>query len=142
MASFMRRFAQTQGTVGANVTDPADEVDTTGVDFVELSSVVVTPLAEADVVLNAHATLTEADIATGGTYEVIIARDTCAGTVLGSASWMSAATTVDLDTVSLTASDVVSVDTTYVVCAAESIDADPVATATTRGLTASWTPTA
>ena len=140
MSSFMRRFAQTLGNVGVNVTDPADTVATTGITFVELSSLEATPLAEAEVVLNAHATLTK-DALFIGTYEVIIARDTCDGTVLGSASWTGEVASADLDTVSLTASDVVSAATTYVLCAAESVDADPAATASTRGLTATWNPT-
>jgi hypothetical protein len=143
MASFMRRFAQTFGNVGLSVTDPADTVATTGVDFVELLSIEATPIAEAEVVLNAHTTLTK-DALTEGTYEVIIARDTCEGTVLGSASWLGAVNseaTTDTDTISLTASDVVTGATTYVVCAAESDDADPEAAASTRGVTASWVPT-
>lgn len=142
MSSFMRRFAQTLGNVGVNVTDPTDTVATTGITFVELSSIEATPLAEAEVVLNAHATLTK-DALTAGTYEVIIARDTCDGTVLASGSWTGAITAgpTDTDTVSLTASDVVSAATTYVICAAESVDADPAATASTRGLTATWNPT-
>jgi hypothetical protein len=143
MASFMHRFAQTFGSTGANVTDPADTIDTTGVDFVGLSSVEVTPISEAGIVLNAHATLTK-DALVEGTYQVIIARESCEGTALGSASWTGVAITggtTDTDTLSLTASDVVSAATTYVVCAAESDDLDPAATATTRGLTASWAPT-
>jgi hypothetical protein len=141
MSSFMRRFAQTQGSAGVNVTDPADTVASTGITFVELSTIEAAPKAEANVVLNAHATLTK-DGTVAGTYEIIIARDTCEGTVLGSASWTGAVTGVtDIDTVSLTASDVVSATTTYVVCIAESVDADPAATASTRGLTASWQPT-
>ncbi|HVR79683.1 MAG TPA: S-layer homology domain-containing protein [Acidimicrobiia bacterium] len=143
MASFMRRFAQTFGTAGANVTDPTDIVDTTGVTFVELSTLEATPVAEAEVVLNAHVTLSK-DATVEGTYEVIIARDSCEGTVLGSAGWLGAVNTeavTETDTISLTASDVVSATTTYVVCAAESDDVDPTATASTRGLTASWVPT-
>jgi len=143
MASFMRRFAQTFGNVGVNVTDPTDTVDTTGTTFVELATIDTAPISEAEVVLNAHVTLSKAATAEG-TYELIIARASCDGTALGSASWLGAVNseaTTDTDTVSLTASDVVTGATTYVLCAAESVDADPAATASTRGLTASWNPT-
>ncbi|MGH8913187.1 MAG: hypothetical protein ACRDZM_01575 [Acidimicrobiia bacterium] len=144
MASFMRRFAQTFGSAGVNVTDPADTVDSTGVTFVELATIDAEPKAEADVVLNAHATLTK-DSTVEGTYELIIARDSCTGTVLGSASWQGlliAGATTETNTVSLTASDVATTTTTYVLCIAEADDANPAATAGTRGLNAAWVPTA
>jgi hypothetical protein len=153
MASFMRRFAQTQGTVGDNVTDPADEVVTTGLTYVELGTVVVTPTAEATVALNGHVTLSKATDVEGA-YQVIIARDSCTGTVVSAAEWiapLSAPTTTEATTVSLTGSDVVTpvppvppdtvADTTYVLCAAETVDTSPDATAGLRGLTASWAPT-
>jgi len=145
MASFMRRLAQTQGTVGANVNDATDTITTTGVDYVELLSVVVTPTAEATVELNGHVTLAK-PTTDNGAYQVIVARDTCTGTVVSAAGWIGAinteaTATTEATTVSLTASDVVTADTTYVLCAAETVDASPDATASLRGLTASWGPT-
>jgi hypothetical protein len=143
MASFMRRLAQTQGTVGANVNDATDTITTTGLTYVELLSVAVTPTAEATVELNGHVTLAK-PTSTDGAYQVIVARDTCAGTVVGAAAWVGAINTegtAEATTVSLTASDVATADTTYVLCAAETVDGSPDATASLRGLTASWAPT-
>ena len=111
--------------------------------MVELLTIEATPKAEAAVTLNAHATLqkpTSAD----GTYQLAIARDSCAGTVVGTASWLGAINTEatsEVNTISITATDVATEATTYVLCAAETVDASPAATASTRGLTASWVPT-
>ncbi len=57
MASFMRRFAQTQGSAGIGVTDPADTVTVSGTTYVELLTLEATAKAEANVVLNGHVTL-------------------------------------------------------------------------------------
>jgi hypothetical protein len=143
MASFMRRFAQTLGTTGANVTDPTDTITTTGTTYVELLSIQVTPKAEASVTLNGHATLAK-PTSTDGTYQVIVARDTCTGSVVGAAAWIGAINTEgtsEATTLALTGVDVVNADTTYVLCVAETVDASPDATASLRGLTASWAPT-
>ncbi len=143
MSSFMRRFAQTQGSAGVNVNDATDTITTTGLTYVELLTLQVTPTAEASVVLNGHATLAK-PTATDGTYQVIIARDSCTGTVVGAAAWIGAINTEgtsEATTLALTGSDVVTADTTYVLCAAETVDASPDATASLRGLTASWEPT-
>jgi hypothetical protein len=144
MASFMRRYAQTIGSVGAGVTDPADTVVTTGLTYVELSTITATPKSEAAVVLNGHVTLSK-PTATEGSYQVIIAKDSCTGTVLGAASWtaaLNAAGTTEASTLAVTATDVATGDSIYVLCAAETVDTSPDATAGLRGLTASWEPTA
>ena len=144
MAAFMRRFAQTQGSTGANVNDATDTISTTGTTYVELLSIQVAPTAEASVALNGHVTLAKPTSA-DGTYQAIIARDSCTGTVVGSAAWIGAINTEgtsEATTLALTAADVVTADTTYVLCAAETVDASPAATASLRGLTASWSPTA
>ena len=143
MAAFIRRFAQTQGSTGANVNDPSDTVATNGTAMVELLTIEASPKAEAAVTLNAHVTL-EKPTSADGTYQVAIARDSCTGAVLGTASWLGAVNTEateEASTLSVTASDVAAGATTYVLCAAESVDASPAATASTRGLTASWVPT-
>jgi hypothetical protein len=143
MASFMRRFAQTQGSAGASVNDTGSNVATNGTAMVELLTIDTAPKSEAAVTLNAHVTLEKATSA-DGTYQVVIARDSCAGAALGTASWLGAVNTeatTEVNTISVTASDVATGATTYVLCAAESVDASPAATASTRGLTASWVAT-
>jgi hypothetical protein len=143
MAAFMRRFAGTLGNAGANVNDATDTITTTGTTYVELVSIEVTPRAEATITLNGHVTLSKPTSADGA-YQAIVARDSCTGTVVGSAAWMGAINmegTNEATTLALTGFDVVSADTTYVLCAAETVDASPDATASLRGLTASWAPT-
>jgi len=144
MASFMRRLAQTQGTAGSSVTDTADTVTVSGLTYVQLATIDVTPTAEANVVLNGHATLSKATD-TEGAYQVIIARDSCTGTVIGAGAWIAAVNsegTVEASTIAMSATDVITADTTYVLCAAETVDTSPDATASLRGLTGSWEPTA
>jgi len=144
MASFMRRLAQTHGTAGTNVTDPADVVTVSGLAYVELATLDATPTAEANVVLDGHVTLAKATD-TEGAYQVIIARDSCTGTVLAAGGWIgpiNSEGTVESTTISVSATDVASADTTYVLCAAETVDTSPDATASLRGLTATWEPTA
>jgi hypothetical protein len=143
MASFMRRFAQTQGTAAANVNDAADTITTTGTTYVELLTIQATPKAEASVVLNGHVALSKPTSA-DGSYQVIIARGSCTGAVLAAGTWVGAINTeatAETTTVAVTGSDVISAETTYVICAAETVDASPDATAGLRGLTASWSPT-
>lgn len=143
MSSFMRRYAQTIGSVGASVTDPADTTTVSGTTYVELSTITAAPKAEAGVVLNGHVTLSK-ETATEGSYQVIIAKDTCTGTVLGAAAWTGAVNTEgtnEANTLAVTASDVATGEATYVLCAAETVDTSPDATAGLRGLTASWAPT-
>jgi hypothetical protein len=50
--------------------------------------------------------------------------------------------TVEASTIALSTTDVITADTTYVLCAAETVDTSPDATASLRGLTGSWEPTA
>ena len=139
MAAFMRRLAQTDGSAGAGVTDPADTVTVSGTTYVELLTLEANATAEANVTLNGHITLSKPD--TAGSYQVIVARDSCTGTIVGAGGWSSEATT-ESATVAVTASDVITGATTYVLCAAETVDTSPDATATLRGLTATWDATA
>ena len=139
MASFMRRFAQTQGSAGVSVTDASDTVPTNGTAYVELLTLATAPKAEANVTLNGHVTLSKPDM--DGSYQVIVARDSCTGTV-GRVGRLLSALTAESATVAVTALDVATGATTYVLCAAETVDASPVATAGLRGLTASWDPAA
>jgi hypothetical protein len=143
MAAFMRRFSQTMGNTGANVNDSADTIATTGTTYVQLMSIEATPTAEATITLNGHVTLSK-PTSGDGSYQAIVARDSCTGTVVASAGWMGAINTeatTESTTLALTGFDTVSADTTYVLCVAETVDASPDATAGLRGLTASWAPT-
>ncbi|MGH8944195.1 MAG: S-layer homology domain-containing protein [Acidimicrobiia bacterium] len=143
MAAFMRRLAQTDGSTGIGVTDPADTVTVSGTTYVELLTLEATPTAEANVTLNGHVTLANPTPATTGSYQVIVARDSCDGTVVGAGGWSTTTVTEpESATVAVTASDVVTGATTYVLCAAETVDTSPDATATLRGLTATWDATA
>ncbi len=144
MAAFMRRLAQTDGSAGIGVTDPADTVTVSGTTYVELLTLDSTPTAEANVTLNAHVTLSK-PTDTEGSYQVIVARDSCTGTVVGAGGWsggVNTEATTESATVAVTASDVATGATTYVLCAAETVDTSPDATATLRGLTATWDATA
>ena len=144
MAAFMRRLAQTDGSTGIGVTDPADTVTVSGTTYVELLTLESTPTAEANVTLNAHVTLSK-PTDTEGSYQVIVARDSCTGTVVGAGGWsggVNTEATTESATVAVTASDVATGATTYVLCAAETVDTSPDATATLRGLTAAWDATA
>ena len=81
MAAFMRRLARTDGSAGIGVTDPADTVTVSGTTYVELLTLEATATAEANVTLNGHVTLSKSTDA--GSYQVIVARDSCTGTVVG-----------------------------------------------------------
>jgi hypothetical protein len=140
MAAFMFRLAQTEGSAGIGVTDPADTVTVSGTTYVELLTLDATPTSEATVTLNGHVTLEKATDP-AGSYQVIVARDSCTGTVVGAAGWSTESTT-ESATVAVTASDVATGATTYVLCAAETVDTSPDATASLRGLTAAWDATA
>ena len=89
MAAFMRRLAQTDGSAGIGVTDPAETVTVSGTTYVELLTLESTPTAEANVTLNAHVTLSK-PTDTEGSYQVIVARDSCTGTVVGAGGWSGA----------------------------------------------------
>jgi hypothetical protein len=144
MAAFMFRLAQTQGSAGIGVTDPADTVTVSGTTYVELLTLEATPTSEATVTLNGHVTL-DKPTDTEGSYQVIVARDSCTGTVVGAGGWsggINSEATTESSTVAVTATDTATGTTTYVLCAAETVDTSPDATASLRGLTASWDATA
>jgi hypothetical protein len=144
MAAFMFRLAQTQGSAGIGVTDPADTVTVSGTTYVELLTLEATPTSEATVTLNGHVTL-DKPTDTEGSYQVIVARDSCTGTVVGAGGWsggINSEATTESSTVAVTATDIATGTTTYVLCAAETVDSSPDATASLRGLTASWDATA
>jgi len=136
MAAFMRRLAQTDGSTGIGVTDPADTVPVSGTTYVELLTLEATATAEANVTLNGHVTLSKSTDP-AGSYQVIVARDSCAGPVVGAGGWSTESTT-ESATVAVTASDVATGATTYVLCAAETEATSPDVAASLRGLTASW----
>jgi hypothetical protein len=136
MASFMRRLAQTYGTVGDQVTDSGNQVTINSASGIEVASIEVTPKAEANVALNAHATIGSSGASVG---DFQIHRDSCTGTLIASGTWQ----TGDVDeafTFALTGVDVVNSDTTYVLCV-DREDGSPDAFASTRALTATWAPT-
>lgn len=141
MSAFMHRLARTMGAVGDQVTDDSDLVPVDATSFTELARVEVVPQDEVNVTLNAHAHVlveTGADVA----FNVIIASDSCEGDVVGAAGWTTpdeAAT--QTNTISVTGSDQVTENTTYVLCAAKGDDANVNGTVVQRGLTADWVPT-
>ncbi len=137
MAAFMRRLAQTQGTVGDQVTDASDQITIDSDAGIEVASIAVTPKAEANVSLNAHATI-GASAASVGSYE--IRSDSCTGTLIANGTWQTGAAD-EAFTFALTGTDVVSADTTYVLCVDREA-ASPDAFTSTRALTATWAPTA
>lgn len=147
MASFMRRFAQTQGSAGVDITDDANPVTITDATPVELLSVDVNPKAEASVVLNAHVTL-ERPTSAEAEYRLFIAQGTCSGAVIATTEWTATAQTAASPSIrtslALTGSDTVTADTTYVFCAVETVEttAATEALAIQRGLNAAWDPTA
>ncbi len=126
MAAFMRRLAQTDGNTGIGVTDPADTVTVSGTTYVELLTLEAAATAEANVTLNGHVTLSNPTPATPGSYQVIVAQDSCTGTVVGAGGWSTAtAATPESATVAVTASDVATGATTYVLCAATTVTRHP-----------------
>ena len=147
MSAFMHRFAGSFGSVGDQVTDTTDPVTVDSTDFVELATVTVSPDADADVTFDAHFSV---GVPTGALARVhaVIARDSCAGEVVGSASWrmndVSGLETVG--SVSITGTDQIADATdgqevtNYVLCASKVDDLDLDGTVHHRGLTASWVP--
>lgn len=145
MASFMRRFAQTYGAVGDGVFDFSSTVTIDDAASYEVASVEVTPKAEANVVLNAHVSLTQ-PTSTEGRYNIAIRAGSCSGETVGIARWRPNVNTEAAfhgDTISLTGHHVTSTDTTYVLCVEHGEGGGhPDVTANMRGLTATWAPTA
>jgi hypothetical protein len=144
MASFMRRFAQTFGAVSDTVTGLSDTLTVDSTTGVELASITVTPKAEANVVLNAHASLSKSTSAEGR-YDIEIRSASCEGELISDIRWrgnMNTEASFQVLPVSLTGSGVVSADTTYVLCAAWGEGGPhPDLTVYQRSLTATWSPT-
>ncbi|HEY6629571.1 MAG TPA: S-layer homology domain-containing protein [Acidimicrobiia bacterium] len=146
MAAFLRRQAQAYGNVGSQVTSAAGNIGLTTAAFVVLSSVEVTPKAQAAVTLSAHAAL-EKSTSSNGTFMLRIARNTCNGTVVGAARWRANTNadgggSFEAITIPLTGSDVISSPVTYVLCGAKADVTLGNANVFERGLTATWSPTA
>jgi hypothetical protein len=143
MAAFMRRQAETNGSIGRQLTG-LGFISIPNAAFVEILKVAVDPKAEAEVTLVAHASL-EKPTSSNGTYLLRIARDNCAGTVVGAARWRSNANadggSFEANTISFTGYDVISTDVSYVLCAAKSDPSAPNANAFERGMIATWSPT-
>jgi len=120
MSAFMHRFARTFGAKGDQVTDNSDPITVSDTTLTEVATVQVAPFSDVNVTLDAHATVA-IDTGADGNVNLVIARDSCAGEVVGSGTWVtpdvSAAQTA---TISVTGSDQVSTDTTYALCAAAS----------------------
>lgn len=142
MSAFMRRLSQTFGAVGEQVTGFSSPIDVTETTYTELLTVDVTPKAEATVLLNAHANI---EVAAGeeGRFEVIIARDSCTGTIVGSGTWRvhQDETAFPTTTLSITGTDTVEENTTYALCAAKDAPGSLDGRVLRRGLTANWAPT-
>lgn len=147
MSAFMHRFAGTFGVVGDQVTDDSDPVTVDTTDFVELLAVQVRTEADANVALDAHASI-EIDTAAEGLFDVAIARDTCDGDVVGAGTWRITQDEGALPntTLSITGFDqIADVDeqretTTYLLCAAKGDDTSLDGTVFQRGLTATSVP--
>ena len=101
-----------------------------------MASIEVTPKAEANVSLNAHATIGSSAASVGG---VEIYRDSCTGTLIASGTWQTGGID-EAFTFSITGVDVVDATTTYVLCV-DREDTLPDAFTSTRALTATWAPT-
>jgi len=145
MSSFMRRFAQTFGAASEQVTTAgaSTNVAIDSVTGIEVASITVTPKAEANVTLNAHVQL-EVDTAVEGRFEVEIVRGACDGEVVGASGWRGEQDegAFPHDTVPVTGFDVVTEDTTYVLCVSKGAPGSADGNAIRRGLVANWAPTA
>lgn len=145
MSAFMRRFAGTFGTVGDEVTDLSSNVTVDSTTLVELATVTASPEANANVTFDAH--LAVGVVAgTLAHFDVVIARDSCEGTVVGSTQWTVNDTLDTVGTIALTGFDQIA-DTTderesvdYFLCAAKGTDTDLAGEVQQRGLTATWVP--
>lgn len=147
MSAFLHRFAGAFGTVGDQVADTSDPVTVDSTDFVELATVTVAPEADANVTFDAHlsAGVPAGDLAR---IEAVIARESCDGTVVGSATWRQNDTTglETVGSVAITGFDQIGDATEsqevtdYLLCARKVDDNDLAATVNRRGLTATWIP--
>lgn len=142
MAAFMRRFAQTFGADGDQVTDAGSPVTIDSTSGIQVASIDVTPKDEVTVTLDAHVQV-EVDNADPIRFIADIARGSCDGTVVGSAGWRHDDITPAFhhNTISVTGFDVVSADTTYVLCVRKAVGTHPDGTIFRRGLIGSWLPT-
>jgi len=143
MASFMRRFAQTFGAAGDQVTTTTSTVTIDSTTATEVASIAVTPKDEAYVTLNAHVQV-EANINEEARFNAEIRRDSCSGTTVGSAGWRAEQDigAFPHDTISVTGFDTVDVDTTYVLCVSKEAPGSGDGTVYRRGLIGNWGPTA
>ena len=141
MSAFMHRLAEAFGSAGDQETGTGDPITVDSTTATELLSVEVTPKSDANVVLNGHVTI-EVDTGAEGRFEVTIARDDCAGTVVGAGTWRATQDegAFPNDTVAITGFDTVAADTTYVLCAGKGAPGSLDGTALRRGLTAAWNP--
>jgi len=140
MSAFMHRLARTMGAVGDQVTDDSSTTAVDATSGTELATVQVAPQAEANVTLNAHAHIA-VEAGADVDFDFFIARDSCAGTQVGASGWSTADEGAQSTTISITGSDQVTANTTYVLCAAKGADTDVDGTVVQRGLTADWVPT-
>lgn len=142
MASFMRRFAQTFGAAGDQETGFGNPIVIDSTSGIEVASIEVTPKDEVSVTLNAHVQV-EVDAALGR-FAADIARGSCDGTVVGSASWRhdDVPDAFHHNTIAVTGFDVVDSNTTYVLCVSKFAPGQPDGTAYRRGLIGNWVPTA
>ena len=140
----MRRFAQTFGAVGDSVVDFGSPVTVDDSAAFEVGSVAVTPKAEANVVLNAHASL-EKSTSAEGRYNVAIRSGDCDGETIAIGRWRgneNDQASFEGVTVSVTGHDVTSTATTYVLCVEHGEGAGhPDISVNMRGITATWAPT-
>lgn len=141
MAAFMRRFAQTFGADGDQVTGTGSPVTVGSTSGTEVASIEVTPKDEVTVTLNAHVQVEVDD--TLARFVADIARGSCGGPVVGSAAWRhdDVPDAFHHDTISVTGFDVVNSDTTYVLCVRKAVGTHPDGTVFRRGLIGSWLPT-
>ncbi len=142
MAGFMRRLAETSGNTGAQIVDFGSNVLISGTALVEVLSIEVGAKSERERVPRRSRDPGEVG-PTEGRYEALIARGDCSGPVVGSGWWRSldATATFEADTISFTGFDVTTGPTTYALCVHEAVSSSPDATASRRGLTATWSPT-
>jgi len=141
MSSFMRRFAQTFGAAGDQVTTTTSTVTIDSTTGIEVASIAVTPKDEAYVTLNAHVQVEFDD--TSARFTADIARGSCEGTVVGSAGWRhdDVPDAFHHNTISVTGFDTVDADTTYVLCVSKGAPGAADGIVYRRGLIGNWGPT-
>lgn len=142
MSAFMRRLAGTFAAAGEQVVDSSDPVTVDTTTYTELATLEVDTRSEheADVTLEAHASIV-VEAGADAQFELVIARESCEGTVVGSTAWsspdLSAAQTA---AVAVTGSDEVTGTTIYALCAAKGEESAQDGTVQQRGLTGTLVP--